>query len=488
MRCLHAKLQIANQAAGQKSGGCMQPADAGLALVTWQGWGVLSVMAALTALLATILAWLLPFPDRSIGRQLAHYEDRMALKDRLGAAPPFSAYLLTVRRFNEWLLEWFGPSLSTQAFERCLAIAFIFPVALLLVALLTNGMTDSRISPWQAAVFAGAFAIIAFVIVAAFRNLLRLIEHGWTMFGGDHDLAATIARVLLGAFAFMVAFTISFAIASAFSGQVSNAGSVLGAMAGGFALAFALAVAFALAGATLFSLAIAVLAGAALAFASEFSFLLFLFFILLPLVNASIDWLSWGATRFFLQQAEIAEPDLLGELKVFGAVLGTFASGAALMVTLTALLPNALELMNLAFVSANLPRFNWEALLHKALKAPWTDGLFVTGMLMTAIVPAAAHLTVGLTGVLARLTPGADTAAHSISDHPEVQLSPKEQAPVKLTLIISRMWYIVAACVTFGVIAGASALVYVAHAPVAQFLADTALCATSWSHGKCAWF
>ena len=39
-----------------------------------------------------------------------------------------------------------------------------------------------------------------------------------------------------------------------------------------------------------------------------------------------------------------------------------------------------------------------------------------------------------------------------------------------------------------GVIAGASALVYVTHAPVAQFLADTALCATSWSHGKCAWF
>jgi hypothetical protein len=466
----------------------MQPADAGLALVTWQGWGVLSVMAVLTALLATILAWLLPFPDRSITSQLANYEDRMALKDRLGAAPPFSAYLLTVRRFNEWLMEWFGPSLSGKAFERCLAIAFIFPVALLLITLITNGLTASRIAPWQVLVFAVAFAIIAYVIVATFQNLLRLIERTWVAFGGDSDLATTIAKVLLGGFAFMVAFTISFAIASAFSGQMSNAGSMLGAMAGGFALAFALAVAFALAGATLFSITIAVLAGAALAFASDFAFLLFLFFILLPLVNASIDWLSWSATRYLLKQAEAAEPDLQGELTVAGLVAGTFASGALLMVALTALLPNALELMNLAFVSASLPRFNWAALLHKAAAAPWTDGLFVTGMLMTALVPSAAHFTIGVAGVLARFTPGATTALHSISDHPEVPLTAKEQVPVKITLIISRAWYLVSASATVCIIAGASALIYLTHAPVAHFLANVALCTTSWSHGKCEWF
>ncbi len=466
----------------------MHPAEAGLSLVMWQGWGVLSVLAVLTTLLATILAWLLPFPDRSLTSQLSNYEDRLALKDRLGAAPPFKSYLITVRRFNEWLLEWFGTALSGQAFERCLAIAFIFPIALLLVTLIANGVESQRILAWQVMLFAAAFVIIAFVIVEAFKNLLRLIERGWTMFGGDKGLAQTIARILLGGFAFMVAFTMAFAIASTFSGQVSNAGSVLGAMAGGFALAFALAVAFALAGATLFSITIAVLAGAALAFASEFTFLLFLFFILLPLTNASVDWLSWSATRYFLKQAEAAQLDALGMLKVFGAVLGTFASGALLMILLATLLPNALEALNHAFAAANLTQFNWEALLNRAVAAPWTDGLFVTGMLMTAIVPASAHLIIGLTGVLARFTPGARTAAHSISDHPEVPLSPKEQAPIKITLIISRMWYLVAAAFTVSLIVGASALIYVSHAPVAQFLGNLALCATSWSHGKCAWF
>jgi hypothetical protein len=465
----------------------MHPAEPGLSLVVWQGWGVLSVMAVLTALLATVLAWLLPFPDRSLSRQLARYDDRMALKERLGGAPPFRTYLSTVRRFDEWLFEWFGPAFSGQAYERCLAIAFIFPITLFLMTLITNGVTSQRIAAPEVLLFAAAFSIITYVIVAAFKNLLGLIEHGWKMFGGDQDLAHTIARVLLGGFAVMVAFTIAFAIASTFSGRVSNAGSVLGAMAGGFALAFAFAVAFALAGATLFAIAVAILGGAALAFASQFAFLLFLFFILLPVVNASIDWLSWGVTRFFLKLAVTAEPDLLGEIKVFGAVLGTFVSGAILMVALTALLPNVLEGLNFVFAFAKLPPFDWQALLNKAVNAPWTDGLFVTGMLMTAIVPASAHLIVGLAGVLARFTPGARTAAESISDHPEAPLSPNEQVPVKLTLIFSRIWYVVAAGITGAVIAGASALIYFTHAPVAQFLSNVAMCSTAWSHGQCAW-
>ena len=79
----------------------MEPAGSSLSLVVWQGWGFLSVMAVLTALLGTVLVWLLPLPDRSLSKQLARYGDRIALKERLGAAPPFRAYLSTLRRFND---------------------------------------------------------------------------------------------------------------------------------------------------------------------------------------------------------------------------------------------------------------------------------------------------------------------------------------------------------------------------------------------------
>ncbi len=466
----------------------MEPAASNLSLVVWQGWGVLSVMAALTALLGTILAWLLPFPERSLDRQLANYDDRMALKDRLGAAPPFRTYIGTVKRLNEWLMEWFGPAFSGQAFERCLAIAFIFPITLFLVTLVTNGLTSGRISFIAVLIFVIAFVIITSIIVAAFDNLLRLVERTWLMFGGDIDLANTIARVVLGGFAVMTAFTIAFAIASTFSGEGSTAGSVLGAMAGGFALAFAFAIAFALAGAVLFAIVIAILGGAALAFASQFAFLLFLFFVLLPVVNASMDWLSWGATRFFIRQTESVDFGFMGKLKAFGAIIATFVSGAMLMIALTALLPNALEGLNLLFGLADLPPFNWRALAMKAVQAPWTDGLFVTGMLMTTLVPASAHLTIGLAAALARLTPGSRTASESLSDHPETPISANERAPVKLAVIFSRLWYVIAALVTAGLIAGAGVLIFITHAPVAEFLFKIAECSTVWSKGQCAWF
>mgnify|MGYP005814908865 CR=1 FL=1 len=461
----------------------------GLSLIVWQGWGVLSAMALLTALLGTILVWLLPFPDRSLALQLSRHDDRIALKERLGAAPPLRAYIVTVHRLNDWLMEWFGPALSSQAFERCLAIAFIFPIALFLITLIANGVASNAVTLSEIVLFALAFGVFTYVIVVIFRNLLAFIRRVWMRFGGDEDLAQIISRVVLGAFAVMVAFTISFAIATVFSGQTANATTVLSSMAGGFALAFALAVAFALAGSALFSVAIAILAGAALAFASQFAFLLFLFFVLLPVVNASVDWISWSATRFFLTLAETAGDSLAGGLKVAGAVLGTFLTGAALMIVLSALLPNVLEGLNALFALAKLPPFDWQALVRRAAAAPWTDGLFVTGMLMTAIVPASAHFIVGLAGVLARLIPGARTAAGTISEHWDVPLSPSELAPVTLTLIFSRVWYLVSAAIAAGLIAGASWLIWLTHVPVAAFLSNVALCTTSWSaNSQCVWF
>src|SRR5208337_2671559 len=166
----------------------------GLSLVVWQGWGVLSVMALLTALLGTILAWLLPFPEMSLDLQLSRPGDRLALKERLGAVPPFQAYLVTLHRFNEWLMEWFGPSFSGQAFERCLAIAFIFPIALFLVTLVAHGVNKNNISLASVGLFTLAFGVFAYVIAAAFRNLLGLIRHGWTRFGGDEETAQTISQ------------------------------------------------------------------------------------------------------------------------------------------------------------------------------------------------------------------------------------------------------------------------------------------------------
>jgi hypothetical protein len=90
--------------------------------------------------------------------------------------------------------------------------------------------------------------------------------------------------------------------------------------------------------------------------------------------------------------------------------------------------------------------------------------------------------------VLSRFTPGARAAAAPVSDHPEVALSAAELPPFKRALIVSRVWYLAAAAITIGVIALASLLISLTHAPVAKFLFGIAQCSTVWSHGQCAWF
>jgi hypothetical protein len=460
----------------------------GLSLMTWQGWGVLSVIAALTVLLATILAWLLPFPDRSLSNQLDDYAGRMALRARLGGEPVFETYLLTMRRFSEWLSEWFGPPFSAQAYERNLALAFIFPIALFLLALIANGLASGRISSGELGIFALAAIVIASVISSAFSNLLGLVERGWQMFGGDKDMARTISRVLLGAFAMMVAFAIAFSIASTFSGVASTAGAVLGAMAGGFALAFALAVAFALAGAAMFAVVVAIVGGAALAFASQFAFLLFLFFVIIPVVNASIDWLCWGLTRLMMSSIHDVRPKGAGLTAVAALTLGSFLTGCVFLVALAALLPNAIEGLNAAFAALELPVFDWRAMVAAAVRAPWSEGLFVTGMLLTTMIPAAAHLVTGVAGALARFSPAARTAAATLSHVPDGLPSPADLGPIKLMIILSRVWYLIAITAVLGLIAGGGYLISLLYGPAAGLLQEVALCSTAWSHGTCAWF
>ena len=179
---------------------------------------------------------------------------------------------------------------------------------------------------------------------------------------------------------------------------------------------------------------------------------------------------------------------LRAALRVAGATLGTFASGAVLMVLLSVLLPNALELLNTLFGLAKLPPFDWQAMAQRAASEPWTGRIVRHRNADDAACAGLLHLIVGLTSVLARFTPGARAAVEIVSDHPEVGLTPAELPPVKMALIYSRAWYLAAAAITAGVIALASWLISITHTPVAQFLSGVAHCSTAWSHGQCPWF
>ena len=444
-------------------------------------------IAALLILLTTILLWLLPFPPSAIDEQMRHTPSRRDLRERLNRDAPFARYLTATRRFSAWLQNWFGPRWSGQSFERCLAIAFVFPVALFLIASVLFGYKTGRISLGEVLLFVFGVGIVSFVIGSLFRLGYWFARRMWGRIGGDSELAELIARIVLGAFAVVFAFAIAFAVASSLAGEGSDAGTVAFAIMGGFAFALALSIAFAFAGVWAFAIALVLVTVIALTMAKEFAFFLLLFFVILPILNAMMDWVSWAITRFHISFIERASPDWKGGL-ITGVFLTAEVMTSVLFVAmLGVLLPIGLELADLLLSVFGRESFDWRAASTQATRAPWNEGLFITGMLLTPLVPTIATFTIGLAALAAPYTPGARRAVYSISDHPDANPSLEEVLLVTRTLHWSRLWYVPALALSVGVFLGVWGIFHASGVPIATFLRDLALCSTVWGHGECPW-
>jgi hypothetical protein len=460
----------------------MNPAGSGLELISWQGWGVTGSIAVLLILLTTILLWLLPFPSGSVRLQLANDPDRYDLWARLGGVPLFERYRLTIRRFQSWLGQWFGPAFSIQSFERCVAIAFVFPVGLFLLASLLYGYKNGQVSMWELLLFLTCALVLGVFVRWLFQTVYSSALRAWGRIGGDPELAEIIARVLLGAFAVVLSFAIAFAVASSVAGSFADIGTVAFAILGGFAFALAFAVAFALAGTWAFAIALVLVTVIALTMAKQFAFFLLLFFVILPLLNALMDWGSWAVTRYLLVPVEHAPDGVAGVSMVVALILLDIAAGLFFVVALAAIIPIGLELVDMLLSVFGREAFNWRALAARTLSAPWDEGLFVTGMLLTPLVPAIANITLGFTAMLVPLTRGAREARLELE-----QPSDPPQADIRRTVHLSRAWYLPSLLIVLAMFAGLSAVAYTTATPIGTFLYSLALCATAWGDGTCPW-
>ena len=465
----------------------MHQSSSGLVLISWHGWSVTGSIAALLILLITILLWLLPFPSSAIPDQLSEESGRNDLRGRLGAAPAFTRILTAAHRFDDWLQRWFGKRWSGQAFERCVAIAFVFPVALFLLATVLAGYKDGEISFGELLLFLFGVVIFSIAVRALFHLGFWTARRMWRSIGGDSELAEIITRILLGAFAVVFAFAIAFAVASSLAGEASNVGTVAFALLGGFAFAFAFAIAFIFAGVWAFVVALVLVTIIALTMAKDFAFFLLLFFVILPILNALTDWVSWAVTRFNLAIIERALPGPAGVVMVAGAVAADIVKAIALVVALTALLPIGLELADLILSIFGRATFDWRTAAAQAVQSPWEEGLFVTGMLLTPLAPTIAMITIGLASFATPWTPGAQSAISKISEHPEAAPAIDEIRQVSRIIYLSRLWYLPALLIGLGVFFCLWLALSLSGVPVAKFLETLALCSTVWGHGQCAW-
>ena len=465
----------------------MASSAAGASFVVWQGWGVTGSIAALLIILITILIWLLPFPDRSLKAQLANHQDRLDLKARLGVGAAFHGYQVAIRRLNVWFDDWFGPPWSAQSFERCLAMAFVYPISFYVLSLLANGVKTGKVTFLQLAIFVLTALAFVYILAISFRAAYRAAGYLWGIAGGDAELARIIAKVALGAFAVLIAFSMAFAAASAAQGSASGAGGMALATGIGFILAAAFAVLFAIAGAGIFVATLMVTATGAIIFAGQFAIMLLLFFVMLPLTNALMDWLSWAVTRYILGFVARAPSGFQGVVFVLALLIIDFAAAALFFLVLSFVLPNSIELVNILLHAAGGAPFEWRSFASRAVKAPWTEGLIVTGILLTSLVPTFTQLVIGLAGIFARFTPGSEIAAGRITEHPEVTPTEAEAACVDRAVRRSRLWYIPASAIVAAIMFGGYRFVTVQVTPPGKFLMEASHCATAWSQGECPW-
>ena len=117
------------------------------------------------------------------------------------------------------------------------------------------------------------------------------------------------------------------------------------------------------------------------------------FLVLLPLLNAVLDFLSLGISRGLLSHALRGNPGLgrIGGHIFLDVVLATI-----FLFLLAAVLPFVLEGLNQIFGWVVV---NWREYLAKASSDPLGEGLVVTGMLVTTLIPTFLHLCV-MVGIL----------------------------------------------------------------------------------------
>ena len=324
----------------------------------------------------------------ALDRRLADIHDRNGWR---------SAYRAKLRSWLDWLDGALGTyPWSTGAYDWALRLALIYPIASLFVFWVITGRNTSGIPGLLLENVSGlgrlATLLAVLTATALWHKAIRTDGRR-----GLAYLAGAFAVAVAVAFAFAVAGAVAVAVAFAVAVAVAVAGAGAGAFAFAFAFAFAVAVAVAgavvgafagagagaFAGATILTIIIIAqnrairhnrlalfhifhwlflasflamslwwIAGQVLtpdriaAIASLFAFLT-----LLPLVNAVFDWLSLGATRFFLRRAQHDAWPLANTLL-------DLAVGLALIVPLALAITAALQGINV-IAAAGGARQTW---------------------------------------------------------------------------------------------------------------------------------
>ena len=268
------------------------------------------------------------------------------------------------RFFGQNLLGW-------RAFDRCLLLALVYPIFLLLLAWLFGAAPSLGGEPLFDAGL--AWPQRAMVVVAA---VVTGFSVWWTL-RLHVAIAARLRRALPKRFQ-----------QHPFADFVSKVFVICAVLAGAVAVVVAVGVAIVGAGAVVVGGAVAVV-GAGVG-AVAVTAIMVVLYVLLPLANAALDWLSWAVSRRLLLHL-IGRGADAGVGTILWHAAADLIAAVGLLIGLAVLLPFMVQVINMVSVLTGLPPIEWWEYLAAAQRVPFGEGLFVTGMLLSTLLPTAGH-------------------------------------------------------------------------------------------------
>lgn len=379
--------------------------------------GATTVFAA-----ATLYFYLVHNVEALVRRRLANERSLYTLIDEFPRPGRLAWLWDRLALFNRLTSKWFGPIGGWRQMDRCLLIAFIYPFTLLLLTRVFGGpnqIAGLEIISNNQPIVQQLYSLLVLLISTSgvfliFKNLdsVGSAVARSVMRGLPVSLATGLGKVLS---------VLLVAVATAFVIFISNIS--------GFVIFAPVAVAIAVFANGTASIALAGVI-VAISFApyapiqtdADVAGLAVLvayatFFVVLPLLNATLDYASWTITRWLLHSAE--RPGRKWAMwKLGGEVIIDVILAAVCLVGLAFVLVWGVESVNLAVLAgqdttigpddeaipAVLTRqdvtIDWRSQVALARTDPFGAGLLVTMMLCSTLVPTILHLALGLGGLL----------------------------------------------------------------------------------------
>ena len=135
---------------------------------------------------------------------------------------------------------------------------------------------------------------------------------------------------------------------------------------------------------------------------------LLLFWIILPLINGMLDWISWGLSRYFINQITIDNGlSFIPRILIHGFI--DIVAAIMMMILLTVFVCGGIEWFNLTNeVIGKPPPFKLENVLEIALNSPFEGvGIWISFMVLSTLIPTVLHLLALTIGILTTKAPWA---------------------------------------------------------------------------------